>query len=469
MATPALTLNSTATAIYESVVDLPIVSPHGHCDPRWFATDEAFPDPATLLVKPDHYIFRLLYSHGVSLASLGIGADSEPDPRQVFRRFAARWPLFLGTPSALWLSHTLKTLFGIDEPLSGANADAVYDTLDAALREPAFRPNALMERLGIVLLATTDGALDDLASHRAVAERKPPWRMVPTFRPDSVINPAHLRFATDLDALAAATDTDINGVDAWCDALRQRRAHFIAHGATATDHDVPVLHTDPLSDSEATALFDAVRRGTADTADQHRLHGHMLVQMALMSRDDGLVMQIHAGSSRSTNRALTAAYGPDMGADIPHRTDWVSGLNGLLNTVGNDSRSTVIAFTLDESSYARELAPMAGHWPALRLGPPWWFHDSPAGIARYFDRVVETAGYGKLAGFNDDTRAFLSIPARHDLWRRCVATHLADQVSRGYFGRLDAETLARQLSLDLAVESYRLAPTLAELGHEGLQ
>ncbi len=464
MATPNLSLDAGATPIYESVANLPIVSPHGHCDPSWFAQNQPFPDPAALLVTPDHYVFRLLYSHGFSLASLGIGPGAESDPRQVFRRFASHWPAFLGTPSALWLGHTLGSVFGIDEALSETTADTVYDAIDTALRDPAFRPNALMERFGIVLLATTDGALDDLSHHRTVASESRPWRMVPTFRPDSVINPAHARFDSDLDVLALITDTDINSVRAWSEALRARRDYFASHGATATDHDVPVLQTERLSESEATRLFDAVRSGTADNATRHRLHGHMLVEMALMSRDDGLVMQIHAGASRSTNRQLTETYGPDMGADIPHRTDWVRGLDGLLNTVGNDPSARVIAFTLDESSYARELAPMAGHWPALRLGPPWWFHDSPNGIARYLDGVVETAGYGKLAGFNDDTRAFMSIPARHDLWRRCVAIHLGQQMARGYFGRSDAEMLARKLSLDLAVESYRLGPTLASAG-----
>lgn len=466
MATPQLKLGTQATALYETVAGLPIVSPHGHCDPNWFAHDTAFSDPAALLVTPDHYVFRLLYSHGVPLASLGIGPGAEADPRVVFRCFASHWHHFLGTPSGLWVSHTLREQFGITRTLSVETADAIYDHIDAALAQPAFKPRALVQSLGVQVLATTDGALDELEAHQQVAESSTGWRMLPTFRPDSVVNPAHARFDTDIIALAEKTGLDIKDVGSWCDALRVRRAHFMDAGATATDHDVPVMHTERLSESEANRLFSQVRSGAASEADKTRLHGHMLIELALMSRDDGLVMQIHAGSSRSTNRALADVHGPDMGADIPHRTDWVSGLDALLNTVGNDPSLMLIAFTLDESSYARELAPMAGHWPALRLGPPWWFHDSPNGIARYFDRVVETAGYGKLAGFNDDTRAFLSIPARHDVWRRCVALHLGEQMARGYFGRDDAEVLARRLSVDQAIESYRLESVVAAIESE---
>ncbi|MEM7376759.1 MAG: glucuronate isomerase [Pseudomonadota bacterium] len=466
MATPVLALDTGATELYETVADLPIVSPHGHCDPHWFAEDVAFSDPSALLVTPDHYVFRLLYSHGVSLGALGIGPGAECDPRTVFRRFASHWHHFLGTPSGLWIGHTLRTQFGYDGALNEQTADAVYDRIDAALQTPAYRPRALIEQMGVRVLATTDGALDDLAGHARVAAETRGWRLVPTFRPDSVVNPEHPRFDADLAALESQTECTITDMRSWCDALRARRAHFVAHGATATDHDVPHLHTQWLAEDEANRLFSRVRSGQASRAEQRGLYGHMLVELALMSRDDGLVMQLHVGSSRSTNRALAEAHGPDMGADIPHRADWVGGLDALLNVVGNDPAMRLIAFTLDESAYARELAPMAGHWPALRLGPPWWFHDSPNGIARFFDQVVETAGYGNLAGFNDDTRAFLSIPARHDLWRRCVANHLARHVARGFFGRTDAEVLARRLSVDLAVDAYRLGPAMQAIDAE---
>ncbi|MDE3121941.1 MAG: glucuronate isomerase [Paracoccaceae bacterium] len=452
-----LALTPAAQAIYDTVRDLPIVSPHGHCDPGWFAADAAFPDPASLLIVPDHYVFRMLYSRGVSLTDLGIGVPPEArDGRAIFRLFARHYHLFLGTPSHLWWSHVLHDLFGLSDRLTAENADAVYDRIDAALKTPGFRPRALFDRFGIAWLATTDGALDGLEHHATIRAGGWAGRVIPTFRPDAVLNPQAPGFAANVKKLGALTGCDCGSLAGYLDALRARRAAFKAMGATATDHDVPDLHTEWLDRSEAEGLFSAALKGRIAKGDAVRLYGHLLIEMAQMSLDDGLVMQLHAGSSRSTNRALLASHGRDMGADIPHRTDWVGGLDALLNRVGNRADLTVIAFTLDESAYARELAPMAGHWPALRLGPPWWFHDSVNGIRRYFDGVVETAGYENLTGFNDDTRAFLSIPARHDLWRRAVSLHLADQVSRGLFGKADALHLARRLSHDLAVETYRL-------------
>ncbi|UWQ16190.1 glucuronate isomerase [Jannaschia sp. M317] len=443
--------------LYETIRDLPILSPHGHTVPEWFSQDRAFSDPADLLIVPDHYVFRMLYSQGIGLDRLGIGQPPEArDPRAIFRLLAENWHLFLGTPSRGWLDHTLREVFGIRETLSGATSDAIYDAIDAALATEAFRPRALLDRFGIEVLATTDAALDDLSAHAAFAASGQRCRLLPTFRPDAVLNPAAAAWAENMTRLGAMTGEDTATLSGYRAALRARRQHFIAHGATATDHAIDRLETVWLDDSVAQALLDQCLTGRADEAAQRQLHNHMLIEMAQMSVDDGLVMQLHAGSRRGTNAALADRYGPDMGADIPLPQNWVEGAHGLLNRVGNDPRLTLIAFTLDESVYARELAPMAGHWPALRLGPPWWFHDSPNGVRRYLDQVVETAGYYNLAGFNDDTRALMSIPARHDMWRRAVAAHLEDQMRAGYFGHADAERLAMWLATGAAQEAYRL-------------
>lgn len=448
-------LDGAADALYQGIRDLPIVSPHGHCDPGWFAGNAAFANPAELLVIPDHYVFRMLYSQGVDLADLGVGpAGAQADPRAVFRLFAAHWHLFLGTPSRIWIEHVLTRTLGIDTPLSAQTADAVYDQIAERLQRDDHRPRALFDRFGIEVLATTDSALDDLAAHATIRESGWAGRVVPTFRPDGVLDPADPAFTANLDALAALTGRDLDSYGGYLDALRQRRADFAAQGATATDHAIEVIATEWLGDPEA--LYSRVRAGAATLADAQRFHGHMLIEMAQMSVEDGLVMQIHAGSRRNTNADVRLRFGKDMGADMPIAVDWVRGLEALLNRVGNIPDLRIILFTLDETTYARELAPMAGHWPCLRIGPPWWFHDSPAGIARYFDQVVETAGYRNLAGFNDDTRAFLSIPARHDLWRRGVGLHLGRQMERGHFGRADAEALARLLATDLARDTYRL-------------
>ncbi|MFK8033177.1 MAG: glucuronate isomerase [Hyphomicrobiales bacterium] len=450
-------LNGPAETLYERIKDMPIVSPHGHTDPSWFADNQAFRDPAELLIIPDHYVFRMLYSQGISLESLGIGIRPEDrDPRAIFNLFAQHWNRFLGTPSRQWLEHTFANVFGIEEPFGPGTEDLYYDTIAEKLQTPEFRPRALFERFNLEVLATTDGALDDLAHHKKSMSDGWGGRVVPTFRPDTVLNPASPAFLYDVEALGGLTNEDTRSYPGYINALRKRRAFFKDMGATATDHGIEHILTNWLSQSEITALFDKIISGDASEHEQARFYGHMLIEMAQMSVEDGLVMQIHAGSSRSTNQSVQRRFGNDMGADIPHAVDWVGGLNALLNRVGNNPDLTIILFTLDETAYARELAPMAGHWPALKLGPPWWFHDSLAGIARYFDQVVETAGYWNLAGFNDDTRALLSIPARHDLWRKGVSIHLAGQIDRGLFGPSDAHEIAKILTRDLALDAYKL-------------
>lgn len=446
-----------AEQIYEQICDLSIISPHGHCDPSWFSENKPFSDPANLLVVPDHYVFRMLYSQGVQLEDLGIGvAEADRIPRDIFRLFAERWHLYLGTPSRAWLEYTLTKTLGVTTELSAETADAVFDEISERLQQPAFQPREAMMAMNIELLATTDMALDSLAAHGKT--RKSGWegQVIPTFRPDDVLNPLRDGHSANLSALAKMTGLDVTTYDGFLEALRKRRADFRALGATATDHDVPELHTCWLNRPEIEELHEKALKGSLSRAEAVRYYGHMLIEMAQMSAEDGMVMQLHAGAKRSTNAEVLAKFGLDKGADIPVAVDWANGLDALLNRVGNHPNFRLLAFTLDESTYARELAPMAGHWPCLRLGPPWWFHDSANGIRRYFDSVVETAGYWNLAGFNDDTRAFLSIPARHDLWRRGVSLHLNDQIERGVFGMKDAEMLAPLLARDLAVDAYRL-------------
>ena len=448
-------LQGTADTLYQGIRDLPIVSPHGHCDPAWFARNTAFANPADLLVKPDHYVFRMLYSQGIPLEDLGVGvAGQETDPRKVFHIFAAHWHLFLGTPSRVWIEYVMRETMGINTELSAETADAVYDQIAARLELDAYRPRALFERFNIEVLATTDTALDDLVHHIQINESGWQGRVIPTFRPDGVLDGSDPVFAANLVKLERQTGCDLGSYDGYLMALRARRAFFIARGATATDHGVEVVLTEWLKDPNT--LYQRLKANVGTLQDAQRFYGHMLIEMAQMSIEDGLTMQIHAGARRNTNAVVMNRFGRDMGTDIPIAVDWVRGMDALLTRVGNNADLRILLFTLDETTYARELAPMAGHWPCLRIGPPWWFHDSPAGIARYFDQVVETAGYYNLAGFNDDTRAFMSVPARHDVWRRGVALHLAGQIDKGYFGCSDAEQLAQFLAVDLARDAYGL-------------
>ncbi|HEY0162623.1 MAG TPA: glucuronate isomerase, partial [Edaphobacter sp.] len=393
-----------AAKLYETVRDLPIVSPHGHTDPSWFAVDGAFPNPAALFIQPDHYIFRMLYSQGISLESLGIpqlDGKQQADPREVWRIFAKHYYLFRGTPTRLWLDYSLSTLFGLTERLTPENADHYYEVVAAALETPEFRPRALFERFKIEVLATTDSPLDTLEHHKAIRESGWKGRVVPTFRPDPMIDAEFTGFRENIDKLGEITGEDIGSFKGYLNALRNRRAFFKSMGATATDHGHLTAQTADLDDAAAEALYQRILSGSSKPEDQQLFQAQMLTEMAGMSVEDGLTMQLHPGSIRNHNKKLYEKFGRDKGADIPGPTEYVRSLKPLLDRYGNDPRLTFILFTLDESTFSRELAPLAGHYPALRLGPPWWFHDSPEGMMRFREQATETAGFYNTVGFND--------------------------------------------------------------------
>lgn len=457
---PEPRLRGLARALYETVCDLPILSPHGHCDPRWFAENARFPNPAELFVVPDHYVFRMLVSQGVPLQALGVprvdGGPVETDPRAIWRHLAANMRLFRGTPSSLWLDHAFESVFGLDEPLNAANADAAYDRIESCLARPDFTPRALFDRFRIEALATTEGALDDLRWHRMIRDSGWTGRVITTYRPDSVVDPEFPGFADNVARLGELTGEDTTTWRGYLAAHRARRAFFKAHGATASDHGHPSARTANLSPDAAATLFDKALRGTctADQADTFR--GQMLTEMAKMSLDDGLTLQIHPGSWRNHSAQVYARFGRDKGFDIPRRTDFVGDLQPLLDAVGMEPGLTIILFTLDETAYSRELAPLAGAYPALRLGPPWWFFDSYEGIRRYRELTTETCGFYNTAGFNDDTRAFCSIPARHDVARRSDCAYLATLVGTGRLREGEAFEVIQDLTHRLAREAYRL-------------
>ena len=450
------TTRTIARRLYEGIRNLPIVSPHGHTQAAWFARNEPFPDPVKLFVQPDHYVFRMLYSQGISLEELGIGEAHIEDPRKVWRLFASNYYLFRGTPTRLWLDYAFQELFGLTERLSATTADHYYDTIAEKLASPEFLPRALYQQFGIEVLATTDSPLDSLSDHVAIRDSGWNGRIVPTFRPDSVVDPDFPGFAQNVRDLGALTGEDTTNWRGYLRALESRRAFFKSLGATATDHGHPTALTEDLGDTSATNLFEQVMRGTAYAADLEIFRGQMLTEMARMSVEDGLVMQIHPGSVRNHNLQVHARYGRDMGADIPMETNYVEALRPLLNRFGNEKNFTLILFTLDETNYSRELAPLAGHYPCLKLGPPWWFNDSPEGMRRFREQVTETAGFYNTVGFNDDTRAFLSIPARHDVARRTDAAFLARLVAEHQLDEAEAIELAEELTVGLVRKAYKL-------------
>ncbi len=449
-----------ARGLYATVRDLPIVSPHGHTDPQWYADNAPFTNASALFITPDHYVFRMLYSQGVQLEALGIrrrdGGPVEDDARKIWHTFAARYHLFRGTPTRIWLDHAFHEVFGVRERLTAESADRVFDQINAALARPEFRPRALFERFNIEVIATTESPLDPLAHHARIRDSGWKGRVVTAYRPDPVVDPEFDGFAANVAKLGEITGEDTTTWRGYLAAHRQRRAFFKTMGATSTDHGHPTALTCDLSAAHCAALLAKALKGEATAEEAETFRGQMLTEMARMSLEDGLVMQIHPGSFRNHNPQIFARFGRDKGADIPTRTDYVRALKPLLDRFGNERELTVILFTLDETVYARELAPLAGHYPILKLGPPWWFHDSPEGMLRFRQQATETAGFYNSVGFNDDTRAFLSIPARHDVARRIDCRFLAQLVAEQRLEEDEAFELAPLLAYQLAKQAYRL-------------
>ena len=448
-----------AVRLYDTVRDLPILSPHGHTDPQWFADNQPFPNPAALFLQPDHYIFRMLYSQGVSLESLGVpqvDGKQNADPREAWRIFARHYYLFRGTPTRLWLDYAFQELFGLKERLSADNADEYYETIDKALRTPEFLPRALFDRFHIEVLATTDAAFDSLEFHRKIKASGWKGRVLPTFRPDAVVDAEYLGFQDNLKRLGEASGEDISSYKGYLNALRKRRAFFKENGATATDHGHLTALTADLPWSEASALYERIYTGKTRAGDVELFQAQMLTEMAGMSVEDGLTMQLHPGSVRNHNLKVYEKFGRDKGADIPSPTEYVRVLRPLLSKYGNEPNFTFILFTLDESTFTRELAPLAGHYPCLRLGPPWWFLDSPEGMMRFRELATETAGFYNTVGFNDDTRAFLSIPARHDVARRVDCAFLGRLVAEHRLEEAEAMEVIQDLTVNLVRKAYKL-------------
>ncbi len=453
------TARAIARSLYQQVRDLPILSPHGHTDPGWFASNDPFANATELLLSPDHYLCRMLYSQGISLDALGVPSRKGPsktDPRSSWRLFAENYFLFRGTPSATWLNHVFALVFGMQQQLDASTADVYFDTINEKLTTAAFRPRALFKQFNIEVIATTESPLDTLPHHRVLRDSGWDGRVITAYRPDPVVDPEFQGFHDGLKTLGELTGEDTLTWRGYLNAHRKRRAVFASMGATSTDHGHPTAATADLSEAEAQRLFDKVAQGPVSAADAELFRAVMLLEMAKMSVDDGLVMQIHPGSFRNHNAMLFEEYGRDKGADIPQRTDYVHALKPLLDKLGNHPALRVILFTLDESSYGRELAPLAGHYPILKVGPAWWFYDSPEGMLRYREYTTETAGFYNTVGFNDDTRAFLSIPARHDVARRIDCHYLAKLVSEHRLSETDAAEVAVDLAYRLPKRAYKL-------------
>ena len=451
-----------ASELFGTIEKLPIVSPHGHTDPAWFAYDQPFEDAVSLLLWPDHYLLRLLYSVGVTLKSIGIapqdgsGGVVETDRRKIWKRFAEYYYIFRGTPCRAWLDHTFLEVFGLDRGFGPDTADYYYDAINQKLASPAFRPRALFQRFNIETIATTENSLDSLKDHAAIAASGWNGRVITTFRPDEVTDPDHEIFFEALTKIGELSGEDTGSWKGYLRAIENRRAFFRAHGATATDHGHATAQTANLSPAESEALFAKVSTGKADAREREQFRAQMLTEMARMSVEDGMVMQIHSGCWRNHNELIYRRFGRNIGGDMPMQGAFMGPLKPLLDRFGNNPDFTLVLFTLDETTYSRELAPLAGHYPCLKLGPAWWFHDSPEGMMRYRRLTTESAGFYNTAGFNDDTRAYFSIPARHDLARRIDCTYLSELVIQGRLPMEEAAEVAQDLAYRLPKKVYKL-------------
>ena len=449
-----------ARELYSSVKDLPIISPHGHVDPKIFAENTPFPSPTELFIIPDHYIYRMLYSQGITLEELGIptqdGTPVEKDHRKIWQIFGEHFYLYAGTPTGAWLNHEFEDVFGITEKLNGDNAQEIYDHISAKLQTPEFLPRTLFDKFNIEVISTTDGASDSLEYHKQIMDSGWGGKVIPSFRPDAVVNILAANWKDEINKLSSASGIDVNNYKNFIAAIENRREFFKQMGAIATDQGILTPFTHQLTDEEADAIFRRALNGNATVEDERLFIANMLMEMARMSSEDGLVMQIHPGSFRNHNQVIFDKFGLDKGCDIPIQTEYTKNMYELLNKYGNNPKLTIILFTLDESNYSRELAPLAGHYPALKLGPAWWFHDSIEGMTRYRQMVTETAGFYNTVGFNDDTRAFLSIPARHDLSRRVDSNFLAGLVAKHIIDIDEARELGYQLANGLVKKAYNL-------------
>jgi len=449
-----------AYSLYQEVKQLPLYCPHGHVEPSLFSDNLPFKNPSTLFIKPDHYVFRLLYSQGISLERLGISSTNglriEEDDKKIWKLFAEHFYLFAGTPTGVWFQYELAELFGIRKKLNGSTAEEIWNEIENKLHSSDFLPRTLFEKFNIAVLSTTDAATDCLEHHKKIKKSGWKGRVIPTFRPDGVVKLAGNNWKTNIRLLNERCGFEITSYQSFIQAIENRRAYFKSMGAVATDHDIFVPYTERLSDTNADWLFQKALNGTITPIESATFESHMLMEFARMSIEDGLTMQIHPGSFRNHNAPLFDKFGADKGADIPVQTEYTVNLRNLLNAYGNDTRLTLVVFTLDETSYSRELAPLAGHYPAMKLGPSWWFHDSIEGMLRYRKMVTETASIYNTVGFNDDTRAFLSIPARHDLSRRIDATYLADLVAKKIIDREDASHMMFELTNGLVKKTYKL-------------
>jgi len=402
---------------------------------------------------------RLLHADGVTLEGLGAGQGPLPEAaaRKVWRRLYERWEVFAGTPVRFWLEVELAEIFGVSLRPSTETSDTIFDQVAERLADDTFRPRALYERFRIKVLATTADPCDDRAAHAALAaDPSSPGRVIPNFRPDRYLEPQRPNWAASIRQLRGAADIDTGDYPRYVAALESRRRFFVEHGATSTDHRHPDARTDPLTDGEASRIYRSALAGEGTGPDASAFRRHMLCEMARMWGEDGLVMSLHCEVRRDHHSATAARFGTDVDVDIPIGIEFTDALRPLLELFGTHRGCHLVVFTVDETVWSCELVPLAGFYPSVFVGVPWWFLDAPDAIGRFRAAVTETAGFTRTPGFVDDTRAFCSIPARHDMARRLDAGYLARLVAEHRLDETEAVTIAADLAVGQSTRVFKL-------------
>jgi glucuronate isomerase len=452
-------LRATARQLYDSVKDLPIISPHGHVPPQWLAEDIPFSNPTSLLITPDHYVNRMLHAHGVELSKLGVGQPdlTEDQSREAFSMLCTHWSAYRGTPVRLWFDTQLGEVFDVKVQPTAETADQIYDQIQSCIASPEFKPRALYEKFGIELLATTDDPCDDLAAHQSLRDDAT-WhgRVIPTFRPDKYLEAAQPSWNADIDRLAQVSGIDTGNYEGYIAAMENRRQYFKDNGAVSSDHSHLDAGTDALEMAEAERIYAAARKGEASEYEATALRRHFVLEMARMACDDGLVMTLHPGVRRNHHMPTFERYGADVGTDIPVQMEFTEALRPMLNRYGTHPNFQLIIFTIDETVFSREIAPLAGFYPSVFAGVPWWFLDAPEAIRRFRAAITESAGFAKTSGFIDDTRAFCSIPARHDMSRRLDAGYVAQLVGEHRLSEAEASDVMHDLVVTNPRRAFKL-------------
>ena len=441
---------STASTIYDHVADLPIVDVHTHVDPDAVLADNGWSDPWELVGATDHYVWTLMRNRGVDEARI----TGDASPREKWTALANILPRCIGSPTYEWIHLDLARRFGIETPLRPETADEIWEDVASALDGGSITQQSLLAEMDVEVLCTTDAPAASLDAHAALAD-KIDTDVRPTWRADSAVAIGHNRFNQFADDLAAATDVETDTFEGFLDALAVSREHFASHGCVATDIGIEVPVSRPVATARAAQVF-AERRdgGIPDQAACDDFTAYMLEHIATADGLDDWVTQLHVGPVRNYRRWLVEEVSGGAGnAVAASRVDIVGGLRHLLDVTDQSAR--YVLYCVDPAHYA-EIGTIARAYDAVSVGPPWWWNDSPYGMAEQLAYVGTVDCLANHAGMVSDSRKLPSLDSRFEMFRRVLANLLGRGVERGQYPQTEAADLAAYLSYERPKELFGL-------------